>query len=258
MNHYGICHLSSAPLRAEPSSKSELTSMLLLGETFQILNAREGWLHVRTVFDDYEAWLENKQYDSIYEPLFNEIQNQTLYVLNAATEEIGEGLNKMQVVLGSSLPFYKNGQFEIGHHTFSVRNAAEATFQDRQTLLNTAYQYLNAPYLWGGRSPFGIDCSGLVQVVFKINGIKMKRDAWQQAEQGETVDFFESVKSGDLAFFDNEQGKITHVGIIISPNQIIHASGQVRIDRIDRTGIYNEAANKYTHKLRIIKRVILD
>lgn len=256
MNHYGICHLSSVALRAEPSSKSELTSMLLLGETFQILDAKDGWLQVKTTYDDYVAWLEGKQYDSIYEPEFNAIQQEPLYVLNTISEEIGELLNKTYILFGSTLPLYKEGRFEISHRSFQTKAGLLAVFHNRQALLETAYRYLNAPYMWGGRSPFGIDCSGLTQMVFKINGIKLKRDTWMQAEQGDTVDFFEAIEPGDLAFFDNENGKIIHVGIVIPGNQIIHASGQVRIDKLDRTGIFNEASGKYTHKLRIIKRVI--
>jgi cell wall-associated NlpC family hydrolase len=256
MNHYGICNLSAVALRAEPSSKSELISMLLCGETFQILDAKDGWLRIKTTFDEYEAWLEGKQYDSLYEAQFNAIQQAPLFVSNSIAQEIGEQQYKTNILLGSTLPLYKDGYFEIGHRTYRTNSAQQAVFTSIAAITETALQYLNAPYLWGGRSPFGIDCSGLTQMVFKINGIKLRRDAWMQSEEGSTIDFFEAVQPGDLAFFDNENGKITHVGIVLSDNRIIHASGQVRIDKLDRSGIYNEAAGKYTHKLRIIKRVV--
>jgi cell wall-associated NlpC family hydrolase len=116
--------------------------------------------------------------------------------------------------------------------------------------------YLNAPYLWGGVTPFGIDCSGFTQMVYKLNGYKLKRDASQQATQGEALSFIEESEAGDLAFFDNEEGKIIHVGIIMSDNYIIHASGKVRIDRIDHLGIYNVDTERHTHKLRVIKKIV--
>lgn len=256
MEHYGICHLSSVALRAEASSKSEMVSMLLFGEQFQILDARNGWLRIKTLWDGYESWLEGKQYDSISDIELKAIQQSPLYVLNSLSETIGEGEKKRAILFGSTLPVYKSGRFELGHNSFNVTDAVEAKLNNLKDIEATAVRYLNSPYLWGGRSPFGIDCSGLTQLVYKMHGIVLKRDAWQQAEQGETIDFIESSQSGDLAFFDNEDGKITHVGIIMENGHIIHASGQVRIDRLDRTGIYSETSGKYTHKLRIIKRIV--
>ena len=116
--------------------------------------------------------------------------------------------------------------------------------------------FLNAPYLWGGKTPFGVDCSGFTQMVYKLNGYKLMRDASQQSKQGEALSFIEESEPGDLAFFDNEEGNIIHVGIIMDDNYIIHASGKVRIDRLDHLGIYNAEINKHTHKLRVIKKII--
>ena len=128
--------------------------------------------------------------------------------------------------------------------------------QDKNNIIKTAFLYMNAPYLWGGKTPLGIDCSGFTQMVYRINGYKLLRDASQQAAQGEALSFIEESEPGDLAFFDDEEGKIVHVGIILKENYIIHAHGKVRIDRLDHSGIYNVEKRKHTHKLRVIKKIV--
>jgi gamma-D-glutamyl-L-lysine dipeptidyl-peptidase len=142
-------------------------------------------------------------------------------------------------------------------HTFSGQVIfPEQVTPNADLLLKIARRYLFAPYLWGGRSPFGIDCSGLTQICFKMMGIAIPRDAYQQAEMGETIDFIEQTQAGDLAFFVNQSNNIVHVGILMTEGQIIHASGRVRIDKIDHLGIYNEETQSYSHKLRIVKRIL--
>ena len=128
-------------------------------------------------------------------------------------------------------------------------------YVDKNKLRQNALIILNAPYVWGGRSPLGIDCSGLTQIVYRLQGIDLPRDAYQQAKVGTTLSFIEESEVGDLAFFDDKEGKVIHVGIILEDNHIIHASGKVRIDRIDQQGIFNSEIGKHTHKLRLIKSI---
>lgn len=253
----GICNLSAVPCRKEPSDKSEMVTQLLFGEYFEILEEQKSWLLIKVAYDGYECWIDRKQIH-----LLNDLKG--ISDLNTAVSSDlvqmaqGEGGKLIPVLLGSSLPKFSGKEFFIGKEKFSFEGEAVLPFGRKSKLpaiQEAAQWYLHAPYLWGGRSPFGLDCSGLTQMVFKLAGIKLRRDAWQQAEQGTAISFFEEAKEGDLAFFDNDKGKIVHVGIVLKDAKIIHASGEVRIDKIDHHGIYNHSLQKYTHRLRIVKRI---
>ena len=249
-----------------------MVTQLLFGEHFEILEEKKNWTLIRVAYDGYECWIDKKQFLPLHkEKGWNDVTTAvTTDILQLAEHELGA---MIPITIGSSLPNFGANSFSFEKEKYSFEGEVSFPFAKKKTLTNgenlgrAAQWYLNAPYLWGGRSPFGMDCSGLTQMVCKLNGIKLKRDAWQQAEGGETLNFLEEVSPGDLAFFDNENGKIVHVGIIVKPNrsiskreeegelQIIHASGKVRIDKLDHHGIYNQEIQKYTHKLRVVKRV---
>lgn len=247
---YGIGNLGIVPIRLEPNDTSEMVSQLLYGEIFKIIDQRKNWFKIRAEFDNYEGWIDKKQCVIITEDDYNQLQKATLRLSNDLVEFVNDqrGL-VMPVPHGAVL----NG-LEILQHQFEGNSINE--IQPKPHLIETALLYINAPYLWGGKTPFGIDCSGFTQMVYKINGYKLLRDAWQQATQGEALSFIEESEAGDLAFFDNDEGKITHVGIIMNDNYIIHAHGKVRIDRLDHSGIFNTEQKTYTHKLRVIKKLI--
>jgi hypothetical protein len=252
---FAICNLSIIPLRFEPSDRSEIVSQILFGEHFEVVEQDKQWSKVRLHFDDYEGWIDSKQYQLISKENYDTLCKEAI-ILNADLVEYISAPNNIliPITLGASLSFLNHN--DINHQNYEFEGLKISGIKPKSNLINTAYMYMNAPYLWGGKTPFGIDCSGFTQMVYKLNGYKLLRDASQQATQGEVLSFIEESEPGDLAFFDNEEGKIIHVGIMLENNYIIHASGKVRIDRLDHLGIYNAEQNRHTHRLRVIKKII--
>ncbi len=252
---FGICNLAIIPIRIEPSDKSEIVSQVLFGEHFEILEQLKQWSKIKLQYDDYEGWMDSKQYQVISESDFNQLSKEAIILNGDLVEYIIAPNNLLlPIPLGASLSFLNNSEINLLNYNFEGTKISG--IKPKECIINTAFMYLNAPYLWGGKNPFGIDCSGFTQMVYKLNGYKLMRDASQQSKQGEALSFIEESEPGDLAFFDNDDGNIIHVGIIMENNYIIHASGKVRIDRLDHLGIYNAEANKHTHKLRVIKKII--
>lgn len=248
---YGICHLSIVPVRAIADDVSEMVTQLLYGDHFKVLEQRKYWSKIRIAFDATEGWVSNNQFLFISEEAYQQahtntdIRNTSDLVSFVSTDSD----MLIPIVIGSTVQ-----NIDLITHQF------EGNFiggiKEKSTLLDTALLYLNTPYLWGGKTPFGIDASGFTQMVYKINGHKLLRTAAQQSSQGEPLSFIEESEAGDLAFFDNNDGVIDHVGIIMQNNYVIHAQGKVRIDRIDHTGIFNAETRSYTHQLRVIKKII--
>jgi hypothetical protein len=253
---FAICRVAIAPLRPAASDRAEIATQLLFGDAVEVLEQAEPWWRIRNAYDDYEGWMDFKQLIVVTEEEYLQAQDyQTMVppdVLNTVTAEDGTAF---YLPSGAALPAYADGMCKIGDQRFNVTfDPYQVSPVSEEKITELAYFFRNAPYLWGGKTMFGIDCSGFSQTVYKLAGLRIKRDAAQQGEQGETVNFLPEVKTGDLAFFDNAEGRIIHVGIILGKDKIIHASGRIRIDPIDVQGIYNPELGRYTHKLRIIKR----
>ena len=247
---FGISLLPIIPLREEPNSKSEMVSQLLFGEKYKVLHQQPNWVKIETINDNYIGWINEKKINIIEENEWNNL-NDPKVVKNYPHLKIIVNELPMYIATGSQIYLkekMKISGFEIDFVYENIKNNLE----------EIAKQYLNSPYLWGGKTPWGIDCSGFTQMVFRQKNIMLKRDAYQQAEQGESLTFLSEGKLGDLAFFDNNEGKITHVGILLNNEKIIHASGKVRIDHIDNYGIINSDNKKYSHKLRFIKRLKIE
>jgi len=258
---YGICLLSIVPGRAEANDRSEMITQVLFGELVKILVSKEKWLKIEINTDGYQCWVDRQQIVLLSDKEYKQFLDSTFQISEDILMPVNY-VNKNQlipIVLGSRIYNFneenlhsKVGDFEYeinGH----VRDIPKKV--NRNKLIEDSFLYLNAPYLWGGKSPLGIDCSGFVQMVYGLNGFQLPRDAYQQAELGQALSFIEEAEEGDLAFFDNQEGKITHVGIILKDHRIIHASGKVRIDRMDHQGIYRNEDKDYSHSLRIIKKI---
>lgn len=273
---YGMCRVSIAPLRAEASDKAEIFTQLLFGDHVEIIEQAEKWWYVRNAYDSYEGWVDFRQLASL--SIAQYVKNHdAIYAapLTSGAPILAADGSTHYLAAGSTLPAYEDGFCFIGEEKFQVLfdpmriepflkgdsqepkegwMPVEPSKEATGELINHALFFQNAPYLWGGRTLFGIDCSGFSQLMYKLSGIKLKRDAWQQAEQGREVSSLQEATAGDLAFFDNEAGRITHVGILLDNSEIIHASAKVRIDRIDNQGIFNGELQTYTHRLKLIKR----
>ena len=244
-----ICVVPVAPLRADGAHRAEMVSQLLFAETALVLNESKDFYHIQMHQDGYEGWCQKLQLQIVAEGTTISTKGYTANWTNSA-EFNGQPLI---LPMGTPIVSYTSSDFEFSYNG-AICVPANNVFTP-EGLETVAKQFLGTSYLWGGRSVFGIDCSGFVQMVFKLFNCKLPRDAYQQALMGEAIGFLAEAKPGDLAFFDNEQGKITHVGILLAPDLIMHASAIVRIDPIDQAGIVSSSTGLRTHQLRTIRRI---
>lgn len=230
---YGICTLSVVSVRREPSHESELVTELLFNDIYEVIEERGGWIYIKMEYDGYEGWIRSLQHFEIDEDAFKSLASREYSVVSCPIE------------------LYDSKILTFGTSIYTSRSRCI----ESNSFINNALSLLDVPYRWGGRSVFGIDCSAFVQLCAKTVGIRLPRDASQQVEMGEDVYFLTETQPGDIAFFENEEHRIVHVGILLDNERIIHASGKVRIDAIDHTGIFNKELGRHTHLLSTIKRI---
>ena len=248
---FGICPLSIVPVRSHPDDTAEMVSQVLYGEHFKVLECRRLWSRIRIAFDNCEGWVSNTQINFVEQSVFDSLEKSKTTTCNRELISFVETSTSMLLTITiGSCP--QNAA--LLSHVFE--NNRDTYQNDKSDLVQTALLYLNAPYLWGGKTPFGIDAPGLAQMVYKINGYRLLRTVSEQAEQGAPLSFIEESEPGDLAFFDDSNGEIHHVGIIMAQNYIIHVDGKVRIDRLDHTGIFNAEKGTYSYQLRVIKKIM--
>ncbi|MEO6000887.1 MAG: C40 family peptidase [Chitinophagaceae bacterium] len=254
-NDYAICCIPVSPMRLEPAHRSEMVSQQLFGEPCLIIErGKDHWIKIKGRYDGYEGWCQDGHVTKIDEDQYlGDGYELTVDWIN----EIEYNGNKMIIPFGSALPPLNNGKTRWTNNVIQFNGARwnfDVITHNEDTVRDVAFRFLNTSYLWGGKSIFGIDCSAFTQTVYKFLQVPLPRDAYQQADVGEALGFLQEARCGDLAFFDNEDGRITHVGILLNDHEIIHSSVKVRVDKIDNLGIINQDTFERTHKLRIIKR----
>jgi len=255
--HTRICNLAICPLRKKPDESSEMISQIIFGEQVEVLDNYGSWLYVKSRMDGYEGWADEKLLIAVEKP-YDEKSDELHYCLDQSGGVLA-GEDSRLITFGAILPHYDGMSIQINGQKFTFHGSAAKAgdLQLTEKLVEKlCRKFLNAPYLWGGKTPFGVDCSGLVQAVYRLLGVHLPRDAKDQVKEGMPIDFIQESMTGDLAFFTKATNRVSHVGVVLENDMIIHASGQVRIDKLDHAGIYNEELGKYTHHLRIIKRVL--
>ncbi len=252
----GICTISIIPVRISPSHQSEMVTQLLFGEQYTVLEEINEWIKIVNKYDDYEGWIHRNQFinsDKAYE------EANHCFSTEIFSYAVTDYIEKIIIPAAGLLPLNSEGQIQIAGKTYNSDTQffnPEKQKYRKEDIVKNVKVFLGSPYLWGGKTYMGIDCSGLVQNSFRMSGIFLPRDSGEQAMMGETVNLIHEAEAGDIAFFDNEEGMITHTGIIIENQQIIHSSGYVKIDFLDQQGIFNKPTQKYTHKLRTIKKIL--
>lgn len=256
---YGVSRLAVITVRKEPDDRSEQTTQLLFGDHYELLTSSKDhkWAYIKVFADGYEGWIDKKQHHAITREYFDQINHANFKITTDVASGILYKKNPLTILLGSIVPISNSELFKM-EEQFAFNGDAKSLGQRRDFdfLKEIAIKYLHAPYQWGGKSPFGIDCSGFTQMVFKISGYLIPRDASQQAQSGSAVCGLADVQPGDLAFFTNDSGQVSHVGLVLEGNKIIHASGQVRMDQLIEEGIVRTEDKVITHPLTSIRRIL--
>ena len=237
---YGVVSINIVPVRKKNNAKSEMINQLFFGEIISIIEVKDNWSLIRSNLDDYKGWIRNLHFQKIQKKDYNL-------------------LSKKQNEFATNEMVLTNDDIEITIPTGSLISSAKflkynyKTTNASKSLQETIKSFLNSPYLWGGKTKFGTDCSGLVQSIFKTINIILPRDACDQYKSGKEIN--SDFKLGDIAFFGESSKKITHVGILIDNTKIVHAYGVVRVDKFTSEGIYNNEEKRITHILQKVKRV---
>jgi gamma-D-glutamyl-L-lysine dipeptidyl-peptidase len=255
----GVCRMSVVPVRQTPDHRSALVTQLLFGDHYSVLEttADGQWHRIRIEYDDYEGWMASNQHFRISEEYFDYLSKTEFKISTDLVASLLFRKELIFILIGSLLPISSTELFQIEEQlAFNGGSKNMGDKRDFEFLKEIALKYRNAPYLWGGKTPFGIDCSGFTQQVFKICGYRLHRDAWQQYQQGEAVQSLRQAIPGDLLFFNQEGGRIGHVGVLLEDLRLIHASGKVRIDTVDDEGLINHDKGIHSHHLVGIRRIL--
>ena len=270
-----VNHCTVTPVRQEPSEGSEQLTQLLFSEVCEVLDRLPRWTKIRSTLDGQEGWVDFKMLTpaSHLSPITYNLPATVVAVPMAIATDMETG-EELMLTLGTRLLNYAHGTFEVLNKKYLIAPTCVSqpisnspsgrpiggTPSNNHSVCAIAQTLLNAPYLWGGKNAMGMDCSGFTQVVYAATGVNLLRNAREQITQGEVVASLADAQPGDLAFFDHadrdpKATNISHVGLLLSPTEIIHCSGCVHIDTIDEQGIHLPDG-ELTHHLVKIKRYL--
>ena len=258
----GIALHSIVPLRAEAREGAEQLTQMLFGETCTILEEKPRWNRIKLDSDGQEGWADSKMITPMSEKEYHAYKKEyasaatiSYPMAYAISENNGQTI---PLTAGTRLTNYQNGRFEVlgvGFRIDANMVITQPLELQESTLLQTVRFFLNVPYLWGGKNAIGMDCSGFTQVIMSLFGKSLPRNASEQVALGEKIANLSEAKAGDLAFFDHNEGKISHVGLVIDSERVIHCSGRVKVEKLDLNGIFNAENGDYSHHLVSIKRI---
>lgn len=259
VQQFGVCRLNLVSVRSAPEDRADQVTQLLFGDDYEVIEEKSKWVKIRNQFDQYEGWISRKQHHEISMEYFQYLNQAEFKITTDLTSSILYNKHPVTILMGSVIPISTSELFKM-EEQFAFNGEAKSLGQKRDFdfMKVIANRYMRAPYQWGGKSPFGIDCSGFIQMVFKICGFALARDTTQQSKQGKPVKSFDLSQPGDLLFFKADSSKISHVGIKWDHERIIHASGEVRIDYVNEEGILHTEQKIYTHQLVSIRRVLIN
>lgn len=251
---FALVTVPAAPVRRKPDHRREMVNQLLFGEKVKLIKKKGPlWVKVESLYDGYRGWMTRTQLQEISR---REAKEPWPAVTRGLLQPLHWKGEVLQVPPGSSLPVFTAGSGDESDETAGLTGEAVDTTTVKpsaELAEQLAQAWINAPYCWGGRTPLGVDCSGFTQVLFKMMGVPLNRDAWQQARQGREVKKWEEARPGDLLFFDNTED-IIHVGLLLSGSRMIHASGRVRIDTVDKKGVAAGQSGQPAYRLSCIRR----
>lgn len=257
---YATGRFTAAAIRAHAREKSEMTSQLLLGEPVTLLEAAGAYQRVRCCDDDFEGFVRADQLLSVDERTFRRLRDNPAFALDVWSSLLGEKVG-LPVTFGARLNDFDGMRLRHGQERFSFSGQAvlsEDLRTEADLLIRFARRWLYAPSLTGGRTPAGVDPAAFVQLVARLVNVKLPRTAEAMSLHGRMVDFVVQAQPADLAFCDDRRGRINHVGILLPGSRILHVGDRVRVDAVDHYGVFNYELGRYTHRLRIVKRLLPD
>lgn len=255
---FGVSRLSVVPIRKEAAHTSEQVSQLLFGDHYEVvdISTDKRWLLVAVYYDQCEGWIDAQQHHSITKEHYEYINRADFKITTDLATSILYNKSPLLILMGSIIPISGSELFKMEEQfAFNGDSKTLGQKRDAEFLKNTALKYLNAPFQWGGKSPFGLDASGFTQMSYKISGYRLGRTILEQSKQGKEIKSISDVQPGDLVFFTSNHTRGEHVGLALEKNKIIHSAGKVRIDHLNEEGILNLDTKIYTHHLSGIRRI---